>query len=129
MAQAEQVELLVACLEQRELHQPTGERQRRVLDLRGHLPGLRLRIVGVPDVVQRYFQFRVVERLLEDLAVGFEEGGTRRLGLLQGLPDGLLQESMIDDTVDLAQEAELPLGAGQSALVREPDVQLPARQR
>ena len=88
-----------------------------------------LRVIGIPQVVERHLEIGVVDRHLEDLAVLLEERGTGRFGLLQGLADRLLHEVALHWAVDAHQQTELPLGAGEAAFLREPDIQLSARQR
>ncbi|BBY24063.1 hypothetical protein MSTO_42680 [Mycobacterium stomatepiae] len=74
-------------------------------------------------------EIRVIDCLLENLTVHFEERGAAWFGLVQCFADCLLKQTRIDSALDPDEETELPVGAGASRFLCEPDVQLPARQR
>ncbi|ASL18440.1 hypothetical protein MYCOZU2_06095 (plasmid) [Mycobacterium intracellulare subsp. chimaera] len=72
---------------------------------------------------------RVSDRALHHLAVNLEERNPQRFGLRHRLVDRPLEDIPVYRTLDLDQQAELPLRTRITRLLREPDVQLPARQR
>lgn len=60
---------------------------------------------------------RVVDRLLDHLAVDLEERDPARFGLADRLGERLLKLVAMDRAVDFDQEAELPLGAGEAGFL------------
>ncbi|MBI2694749.1 MAG: hypothetical protein HYX30_11035 [Mycobacterium nebraskense] len=74
------------------------------------------------------FNFRIVNRPLENLAVLFKERGPDRLSLPQRSADRPLEGLSLQPTLDFREEAKLPLRSEATRLLREPYVQLPGRQ-
>lgn len=79
--------------------------------------------------MERQLDVRVVDRSLEDLAVDLEEGDPGRFCFAHGLPDRPLQGVALDGAADPDEQPKLPLRVGVTRFLRQPDVQLPARQR
>lgn len=71
----------------------------------------------VGQVVKSQLDVRVVDRLLHHLAVDLEERDPAGFGFGDGLGDGLLERVAMDLAVDLDQQTELPLGAGETGFL------------
>ena len=73
------------------------------------------------------FDLRVIDRHLEDSAIGLKTGDPQRFRLFHYPGDRPLEGVSINRTLDVNQQADLPLGTGVSGFLVEPDVQLRAR--
>ncbi len=129
VAGAEQIEFLGLRLEEDEFEQLTVQRHRRALDARCQPADVLHGIGRAGQVMKLELDMRVIDRPLNHLAVNLEERSPERFGLRHCLADRPLEDITVYRTLDLDQQAELPLRTRIARLLREPDVQLPARQR
>jgi hypothetical protein len=129
VAAGEKVELVVPRLKQRKFEQRTGERHWRALDLGCYRAGFLHGMTRGAQVMEGQLDIRVVDRRLEDLAIHLEDGGPGRFGLSHHSAHRLRQGIAFDRTLDLREEAKVPLRTGVTRLVRKPYVQLSAGQR
>jgi hypothetical protein len=65
---------------------------------------------------------RVIDRLLENLAIHLKAGSPDRFGVLQRPADRPLNGITIDCALDSHEEAKLPLGTGVTRFLRKPNV-------
>ncbi len=117
VAATKQIEFVVPCLEKHEFEHLAVQRHRRALNGRRHLPRLGHRVGVVGQVVKSQLDVRVVDRLLHHLAVDLEERDPAGFGFGDGLGDGLLERVAMDLAVDLDQQTELPLSAGETGFL------------
>ncbi|ORW53148.1 hypothetical protein AWC20_20190 [Mycobacterium parmense] len=100
-----------------------------MLDRQCHTPGFLNRMTRVTQVVKLHLEIGVIERLLKNSVVRFEDCGAGRLGLLHHVANRPLEHVALDGAVESHQDAELPLRCGVPRFLRKPNVQLPPRQR
>nr|WP_264017071.1 hypothetical protein [Mycolicibacterium confluentis] len=125
MAGAEQEVLVVPRLEQSKSEQRSGERHRGSLDGRRDLASFLRRVLRISQVIELKREIRVIERLLEDLSIGLDEGRTQRFGLLQHSAYRPLKGITFNRTLDLGKQTELPLlSTGVAGSPRKPDIKL-----
>ncbi len=71
----------------------------------------------------------IVNYRLKYLTITFRKDGSERLGLVHHMTHGTLEKVMLDDTLDSAKHAQLPLVIGVTSFLGQPDIQLPPRKR
>ncbi|BBY10360.1 hypothetical protein MMARJ_11000 [Mycobacterium marseillense] len=129
MADGEPVVLVGTRTEQSEFDHRAGERHRRPLDRCRGLPDFPLGILRFGQVVEDQVDIVVIDRLLEDLAVGLEERGPQAFGLVDHVSHSLMQQTGVDRPVDTDQHAQLPRHVEVAGLLRQPDIELASRYR
>ncbi len=72
---------------------------------------------------------RIVNYRLKNLTATFRKDGPERLGFMHHVTHGPLEQVMLDDALDSAKHAQLPLDTGVTSFLSEPDIQLPPRKR
>ena len=80
------------------------------------------RILRAHEVIASKLNIRVINRLLENLAIHLEEGGPGWFGLPQHVTDRLLKQITIYRAVESHKHAQLPLRTGVTRLLRKPYV-------
>ena len=87
------------------------------------------RILRAYEVIASKLNIRVINRLLENLAIHLEKGGSKWFGLAHHLTDRALKQPRVDRALDSQKIAQLPPRIEATGLLRKPDIQLPAHQR
>ena len=125
----EEEEILRPRLKQGEFEQRASEWHRRALngmrDLLDFIHGM----VRVTQVMEGQVDFGVVDWFLEHLTVDFDAADPERFGLPHHTADGPLEGITIYRPLDSDEKADLPLCARMTRFIREPYVELSARQR
>src|SRR5246127_5452779 len=128
VAAHEKIKFIYPRLQQRKFEQRATKRHRRALN-RGCNP------IGCLDRILRAYKFiasklniRVINRLLENLAIHLEKGGSKWFGLAHHLTDRALKQTRLDRALDSHKIAQLPPRTEATRFLRKPDVQLSPRQ-
>ncbi|GAB4643027.1 hypothetical protein MOKP50_36530 [Mycobacterium avium subsp. hominissuis] len=77
-------------------------------------------------LIARELDVRVIDGLLENLAIHLEKGGSEWFGFAHHLPDRVLQQPRVDGAFDSQQVAQLPPRTLLIRFLCEPDVELSA---
>ncbi|MDH6193925.1 hypothetical protein M2272_000546 [Mycobacterium frederiksbergense] len=129
VAAHEPIKFICPGLHQRKFEQRTTKRHRSALD-RGHQTvGFLRGILRTHEVVVRKLSVRIVDNLLENLAVYLEKGSSQRFCLVYHLADGLLKQVGLEWACDSRKHAVVPFGAGATRFLGQPDIQLTPREQ
>jgi hypothetical protein len=129
MAAHEEIKFINPRLHQREFEQRASQRHHRTLN-RGCQPmSFLARILRTHEVIARELNIRVINRLLEDLAVHLEEDGSQWVGLVHHLTDRALKQARVDPALESHKIAQLPPCTQAICFLRKPYIQLSSRQR
>src|ERR1700757_1296633 len=129
VAAHEKIKFIYPRLQQRKFEQRATKRHRRALN-RGCQPmGFLDRILRAYEVIASKLKIRVINRLLENLAIHPEKGGSERFGLAHHLTDRALKQTRLDRALDSHKIAQLPPRTEATRFLRKPYIQLSARQR
>ncbi|OMC52383.1 hypothetical protein A5747_21820 [Mycobacterium sp. IS-836] len=79
-------------------------------------------IVRTSQVIEDELHIRVLDRLLENLAIHLKDGSPDRFGLAHYSTDRPLQGIGFYRALDFHEQTELPLRAGVSRFLRKPNV-------
>jgi hypothetical protein len=74
------------------------------------------------QVIKGHLDIRVIDRLLENLAIHLEKGSSNRFGLAQHSAERPLKGITFYRALDSREEAKLPLRTGLTRFLRKPDV-------
>jgi hypothetical protein len=129
MHAGEEVELIRRRLEQRESEQGTRERHGRPLDRQCDPMDLAEGIARPGQVMDFKGNTGIVDRCLENLAVGLKTADPDRLGLFHNTSDRPLERVTVDCAGNFYEQSDLPFCAGMTCFMRKPYVELAARQR
>ena len=86
------------------------------------------RILRAYEVIVSKLNIRVINRLLGDLAIHLEKGGSKWFGLAHHLTDRALKQTGLDRALDSQKIAQLPPRTEATRFLRKPYIQLTARQ-
>src|SRR5262249_51072898 len=124
MAAHEKIKFIYPRLQQRKFEQRASKRHHRALN-RGCQPmGFLDRILRAYEVIASKLNIRVINRLLKNLAIHFEKGGSKRFGLAHHLTDRAFEQTRLDRALDSQKIAELPPRTEATRFLRKPDVPL-----
>gem|GEM_PF-4087127 len=87
------------------------------------------RILRTYEVIASNLNIRVINRVLENLAVHLEKGGSKWFGLAHHLTDRALKQTRIDRALESHKTAQLPPRAEVIRFLRKPYSQLSPRER
>src|SRR5271168_3859802 len=91
--------------------------------------GFLYRILRADDIMASKLNVRVIDRLLENLAINLEKGSSKWFGLPYHVTDRQLKQIRLYRAVDSHKHAQLPLRTEATRFLRKPDIQLSPRQR
>src|SRR5262249_22969617 len=129
MAAHEKIKFIYPRLQQRKFEQRASKRHHRALN-RGCQPiGFLDRILRAYEVIASKLNIRVINRLLENLAIHLEKGGSKWFGLAHHLTDRVLKQPRVGRALDAQKIAQLPPRSEAIRFLRKPDIQLSPRQR
>ncbi|OBF91034.1 hypothetical protein A5791_15725 [Mycobacterium sp. 852002-51163_SCH5372311] len=80
------------------------------------------RILRARQVMASKLNFRVINRFLENVAVHFEKGNSKRFGFAHHLNDRALKQTRIYPALDSKKLAHLPPRSKAICFLRKPDV-------
>ena len=86
------------------------------------------RILRAYEVIAGKLNIRVINRLLENLTIRLEKGGSKWFGLAHHLTDRALKQTRLDRALDSHKIAQLPPRTEAIRFLRKPYIQLPTRQ-
>ncbi|SHW51374.1 Uncharacterised protein [Mycobacteroides abscessus subsp. abscessus] len=129
VAAGEEVGLVGAGPEVGEPQQRAIQRHGGALQRRGRRTRIGHRLVGIGQIMERHLEIGDVEQPLAHLTAGLRERRPHRVGLAHDVADRLLEDLEINRTVNFYEDTELPLRSRLTGFLREPDVQLPTRDR
>src|SRR5579875_532700 len=110
MAAYEQIEFLDRCLEQGEFEERPGHRHQRALNRIGQPICVSRGVVRALEVVASELDVRIINGLLENVAINLEKGSSEWFGLGHDLTNGLGKQLGVEDALDSPEHAQLPLG-------------------
>ena len=87
------------------------------------------RILRAHEVIASKLNIRVINRLLENLAIHLEKGGSKWFGLAHHLTDRALKQTRLDRALESHKIAQLPPRTEAIRFLRKPDIQLSPHQR
>ncbi|OBH48980.1 hypothetical protein A5687_19965 [Mycobacterium mantenii] len=87
------------------------------------------RVFRASEIVVGKLNVRVINRLLENLAVQLEKGGSERFGLAHRLTNHVLKQIRLYRALDSHQIAQLPSRSEATRFLRKPYIQLSPGQR
>src|SRR6202048_2360328 len=87
------------------------------------------RILRAYEVIASKLNIRVINRLLENLAIHLEKGGSKWFGLAHHLTDRALKQPRVDRALDSQKIAQLPPRIEATRFLRKPYIQLSPHQR
>ena len=87
------------------------------------------RILRGYEVIASKLNIRVINRLLENLAIHLVKGGSKWFGLVHHLTDRPLKQTRLYRALDSPKHAQLPLRTEATRFLRKPYIQLSPRQR
>ncbi|CAM3394296.1 hypothetical protein MYCO108962_18340 [Mycobacterium colombiense] len=129
VAADEKIKFICPRLQQRKLEQRATQRHHGALN-RGCQPiGFLDGILGAQALIASELDIRVINRLLENLAIDLEKGGPEWFGLAHHLTDRLLKQPRVDGALDSQEIAQLPPRTFAIGFLRKPYIELSARQR
>src|ERR1700757_447457 len=129
VAAHEKIKFIYPRLQQRKFEQRATKRHRRALN-RGCQPmGFLDRIRRAYEVIASKLNIRVINRLLENLAIHLEKGGSEWFGLAHHLTDRALKQTRLNRALESHKIAQLPPRTEAIRFLRKPDIQLSPRQR
>nr|CRL72988.1 hypothetical protein CPGR_02556 [Mycolicibacterium malmesburyense] len=116
------------CAQQRKFEQWAAERHRGTLKRRGKPARVLSRIWRVQQFMTDELDSRIIDDLLEYLVSGLEDRDPQRFRLPHRLYQRRLEQVSVERTRNPHKRAQLPLSAEPTCLLREPNMQLGARQ-
>jgi hypothetical protein len=122
MAAGEQIKFIYPCLQQRKFEQRATKRHQRALDRRCQPIGVLCRILRAHEIMASKLNVRVINGLLENLAIHLEKGSSKWFGLAHHSTDRPLKQTTLYRALDSQKLAQLPLRTEATRFLRKPDV-------